>query len=82
MNLVEEIRQLERNQMIERIKRLEDALQTHNLPLLDSKCPCCGKVYIPYENDSIRCSMCCISCRKEGKNWVKGPHCPSFPVQG
>jgi uncharacterized OB-fold protein len=58
MNLVEEIRQLERNQMIERIKRLEDALQTHNLPLLDSKCPCCSKVYIPYENDSIRCSMC------------------------
>jgi len=75
-----EARRVVNEKLLGRIKRLEEALSRSNLPCYDAKCKCCGITYIPLSYDSIRCNLCCQTCRynTEEKVWVKGFLCPNM----
>lgn len=62
----------------ERIDRLETALRHANLPWWEICCHCCGRLFVPPHDDSVRCSECCLGCRYDRKmdEWIRGRSCP------
>jgi hypothetical protein len=75
--LVKEIKELERSQLLARIEILEKQLAAHGLPLWEQSCECCGKMYMPYEYNVVRCSFClCCYKPKDSNDWIKGNNCP------
>ena len=70
--------EMNEKKLLARIKRLEDALVGQGKPTADYTCECCGRLYIPNFYDSVRCDICCQSCKFDSKLkiWIKGFLCP------
>lgn len=66
-------------QMLCRIKQLENALLMAGLPSTERKCECCNEMYMPSHYESCRCPACCLSCYfdRNYRIWIKGNSCPS-----